>query len=60
MAMILSFSRMDFEIEAIKKLLNFNELYPELKDPNKLEKLSYMTGICVKKQSKNILSEGLP
>ena len=49
MAMILPFSRIDFEIEAIKKLLNFSELHPELKDPTKLQKLSYVTGICVKK-----------
>ena len=49
MAMIVPFSRIDFEIEAIKKLLNFSELHPELKDPSKLQKLSYVTGICYKK-----------
>ena len=49
MAMIVPFSRTDFEIEAIKKLLNFSEKHPELKDPSNLQKLSYVTGICVKK-----------
>ena len=49
MAMILPFSRIDFEIEAIKKLLNFSELHPELKDPSNLQKICYVTGICAKK-----------
>ena len=49
MAIILPFSRMEFEIEDIRKLLKFNELHPEIKDPNNLQKLSYVTGICVKK-----------
>ena len=59
--LILPFSKVDFQVEAIKELLNFNVKFPELKEPNLLQKLRHVTGMCVKKtEDKTILSEGLP
>ena len=47
--LILPFSKVNFQVEAIKELLNFKVKFPELPEPNMLQKFRYITGLCIKK-----------
>lgn len=54
------FAKVDFQINAIKKLFHFDGYFPEFPNPTTIQKIKQVTGIFNDELKKTVLSEGLP